>query len=117
MPTRTKNSEKTGGHIDWTTDNQYTMLEFEWDQNKADANLFKHGVAFQHAVKAFNDHFAIELIDDRKDYGEERITLIGMCDGILLHVTYTDRGERIRIISARRAVKHEQEYYYHENSF
>lgn len=93
------------------------MLEFEWDKNKADANLLKHGVAFQHAVKAFSDHFAIELIDDRMDYGEERVNLIGMCDGVLLHVTYTGRGERIRIISARRAEKHEQEYYYNENSF
>ncbi|MGB5085693.1 MAG: BrnT family toxin [Methylocystis silviterrae] len=39
-----------------------------------------------------------------------------MCDGSLLHVTYTERGERIRIISARRAERHEQDYYYRENS-
>lgn len=93
------------------------MLEFEWDKNKAEMNLSKHGIAFQHAVKAFSDHFAIELIDEREDYGEERINLIGMCDGVILHVAYTERGERIRIISARRAEKHEQEYYYHENLF
>lgn len=63
------------------------MLEFEWDKNKAETNLSKHGIAFQHAVKAFSDHFAIELIDDREDYGEERINLIGMCDGVILYVS------------------------------
>jgi hypothetical protein len=42
--------------------------------------------------------------------------LLGMCDDIIIHVTYAERGERIRIISARRAEKHEQEYYYRENS-
>jgi uncharacterized DUF497 family protein len=41
----------------------------------------------------------------------------GMCDGVVLHVTYTERGERIRVISARRAEKHEQNFYYSENSF
>jgi len=54
--------------------------------------------------------------DDREDYDEERVNLLGMCDGVLLHVTYTERGERIRLISARRAEKHEQDYYYSENS-
>ena len=49
----------------------------------------------------------MELVDNREDYGEERINLIGMCDGILLHVTYTERGDVIRIVSARQAEKHE----------
>jgi hypothetical protein len=69
-----------------------------------------------HSIKAFRDHFAIERFDVRENYGEERINLLGMCDGTILHVTYTERGERIRIISARRAEKHEQEDYYRENS-
>lgn len=55
-------------------------------------------------------------IDDREDYGEERISLLGMCNGTILHVTYTGRTENIRIISARRAAKHERDYYYSENS-
>ncbi len=93
------------------------MIEFEWDNNKAAMNWSDHGVTFQQAVKAFSDHFAVEWIDDRKSYGEERVNLVGMCDGVILHVTYTERGERIRIISARRAEKHEQENYYRENSF
>ena len=93
------------------------MLEFEWDNNKAAINWRDHGVTFQHAVKSFIDHFAVEWIDDRENYGEERFNLLGMCDGVMLLVTYTERGERIRIISARRALKHEQEHYYSENSF
>ena len=58
----------------------------------------------------------MEWIDARENYGEERINLVGMCDGVLIHVTYTERGERLRLISARRAEKHEQDYYYRENS-
>lgn len=90
---------------------------FEWDNNKAAVNWRVHGITFQQAIKAFSDHFAVEWFDEREDYGEERINLIGMCGGALLHVTYTERGERIRIISARQAERHEQEYYYRQNSF
>jgi uncharacterized DUF497 family protein len=91
-------------------------LEFEWDDEKAEANWRDHGIAFQEAIKAFTDPFGVERIDDREDYGEERIQLVGMCEGVLLHVTYTERGERIRLISARRAERHEQDDYYRENS-
>ncbi|MGH7745440.1 MAG: BrnT family toxin [Candidatus Dormibacteria bacterium] len=91
-------------------------LEFEWDDDKAAASWRDHGVAFHEAIKAFQDPFAVEHIDEREDYGEERINLIGMCEGVLVRVTYTERGERIRIISARRAESHEQDDYYRENS-
>lgn len=90
---------------------------FEWDDAKAEINWRDHGVAFHEAAKAFIDHFAVETIDGRESYGEERINLLGMCDGILLHVTYTERGSRTRLISARKAEKHEYEYYYRENLF
>jgi uncharacterized DUF497 family protein len=83
---------------------------------KAAVNLRNHGVAFQEAVMAFRDSFRVERIDDRENYGEERISLLGMCRGTILHVTYAERGECIRIISARRAEKHERDYYYRENS-
>jgi uncharacterized DUF497 family protein len=92
------------------------LPEFEWDRDKAAANWREHGVAFHEAINAFRDPFAVERIDDREDYAEERINLIGMCNGILTHVTYTERGERVRIISARRAERHEQDDYYRENS-
>jgi uncharacterized DUF497 family protein len=79
--------------------------KFQWDTGKAAANERSHGVAFEKAINAFRDPFAIERIDDREDYGEERVNLIGMCDATILHVTYTERGEHIRIISARQAEK------------
>ncbi|MBF0415647.1 MAG: BrnT family toxin [Magnetococcales bacterium] len=89
---------------------------FEWYPPKAEANWRNHGVTFEQGAKAIGDKFAIEWIDDRKDYGEERINLLGMCDGVLLHVTYTERDDRIWIISTRRAERHEQDYYFRENS-
>jgi uncharacterized DUF497 family protein len=92
------------------------VAEFEWDDDKAASNLSLHGLAFHESIQAFSDLFAVERIDAREDYGEERINLVGLCNGTLVHVTYTERGERIRIISARRAEKHEQDDYYRENS-
>ena len=91
-------------------------LAFEWEFEKAAVNWRVHGVAFDHAIKAVGDAFAIEWIDDRAAYGEERINLLGMCDGALLHVTYTERGQTIRIISVRRATRNEQDHYFRENS-
>ena len=76
---------------------------------KAAVNLRNHGAAFQEAVLAFRDSFRVERIDDRENYGEERISLLGMCRGTILHVTYAERGECIRITSARRVEKHERD--------
>ena len=89
---------------------------FECDSAKGARKFRVHGGTFDLGVGAFRDPFAIEMIDEREDYGEERINLIGMCEGMILHVTYTERDERIRIISARRAEKHEQDDYYRENA-
>jgi uncharacterized DUF497 family protein len=89
---------------------------FEWDDEKEAVNLRNHGVSFHDAVVALRDPFAFEVIDNREIYREERINLIGMCGDRLLHVTYTERGDRLRIISARRAEKYEREDYCRENS-
>jgi uncharacterized DUF497 family protein len=89
---------------------------YEWDADKAAANLRNHGVAFAEAIKAFRDPLAIEWLDDREDYGEQRVNMIGMSEGMLLHLTYTHRGASIRIISARQAQGYEQSYYYRENA-
>jgi uncharacterized DUF497 family protein len=89
---------------------------FEWDDAKAAANYATHGVRFEAAREVFKDPFAIEQLDDRKDYGEDRFTIIGLVDGRLLFVAYTMRGETIRIISARGAQPHERRYYHEENS-
>jgi uncharacterized DUF497 family protein len=90
--------------------------DFEWDGDKAAANWRDHGVTFDQAALAMLDPFAIEAIDERENYGEERVNLTGMCGGTLLHVTYAERGERIRIISARRAQRHEQDNYFRANA-
>ena len=90
--------------------------EFEWDADKEAANLQKHGVSFAQAAVAFSDPFGVDWIDDRQDYGEERVILLGMTDGQVLTVVYTERETRIRIISARRATRYEQEIYIRENS-
>lgn len=91
------------------------MVEFEWDPEKAAGNLRKHGVSFEFAAKAFRDPLAVEWIDDRVDYGETRTVLLGLADGSILVVVYTERESCIRLISARRATKNEQDIYYREN--
>jgi uncharacterized DUF497 family protein len=88
---------------------------FEWDDAKAAANLARHGVGFEMARLAFDDPNAIGRVDSREDYGEERYILLGMANDRLLHVTYTLRGERIRIISVRRPEPQERRRY-HEGS-
>jgi uncharacterized protein len=92
-------------------------LAFDWDDAKAAANLQAHGVSFELAKTVFKDPFAIEFLDDREDYGEDRFVIIGMAEGqVLLFVAYTERAERIRIISARRATKNEQDQYFRQNA-
>ena len=89
--------------------------DFEWDDDKAAANYAKHGVSFGRARLVFSDLFGIGAYDDRDDYGEDRFTRVGMVEGTLLFASYTERGDRIRIISARRATKDEQDDYYRQN--
>ncbi len=91
-------------------------LDFEWDDIKAAENVRNHGVSFAQAALAFRDPFAVEWIDLREDYGEERIILLGMAGDHVLTVVYTERAERIRIISARQATKNEQNLYYRQNA-
>lgn len=86
--------------------------EFEWDDRKARSNLRKHGISFEVARRAFNDHAAIDRLDDSEDYGEERYLLIGEASGRLVAVIYTLRGTHTRIISARKAELDEQEDYH-----
>jgi uncharacterized protein len=90
--------------------------EFEWDGAKAAANLAKHGVSFAQARDAFNDPFAIDFVDDREEYGELRLILIGMVENRLLVVAHTMRNDKVRIISAREAEPHERRRYHEENS-
>jgi len=92
-------------------------LKFEWQNAKAEANFSAHGVSFELATTVFRDPFALERLDDREGYGEERFVMIGMAEGnVLLFVAYTEREDRIRIISARRATQIEQEDYFQQNA-
>lgn len=86
--------------------------EFEWDEVKADTNYAKHRVTFEMARGAFSDVFALEILDEREMHGEARLNLIGMSDGRLLFVTYVQRGDLIRVISARRAEPLERRRYH-----
>jgi uncharacterized protein len=91
-------------------------LIFEWNKSKAKGNFDKHGVSFEVARKVFKDPFAVEFPDDREDYDEERLVIIGMVDRQVPFVAYVERKGVVRIISARRATKYEQEIYLEENS-
>jgi len=90
-------------------------LKFEWNKSKAKDNFERHGVTFDLAKEVFRDPFAVEFLDERQEYGEERFVIIGLVAAHLLYVAYTERRDAIRIISARRATKHEQETYLQEN--
>ena len=90
------------------------VVWLQWSSNGTTRRPRRIGIT--EAAQAFIDLFAIELIDDRDDYEEERIILIGLQQARILTVVYTERGERTRIISARRATKHEEDYYYRENA-
>ena len=86
-------------------------MRYEWDNGKAAENLRKHGVDFTDAVAALEDRNRLE--HDRFEYGEERVQVIGMAGGDVLFVIVTLRDEdRCRIISARKATRHEQDRYY-----
>lgn len=87
---------------------------FEWDPAKAAQNEADHGVSFEAAQEVFTDPFALEWLDDREDYGEERCVILGMVDGRLLYVAYTMRGDAIRIISARGSEPLERRRYHEE---
>ncbi|HME00531.1 MAG TPA: BrnT family toxin [Terriglobia bacterium] len=86
--------------------------EFEWDAGKSESNLVKHGVSFEAARCVFDDAFACERCDLDSMPGEIRYVMTGRVNDIILTVVYTERGDRIRIISARKATTHEQRDYY-----
>ena len=87
--------------------------KFEWDEEKAEKNLRKHGINFEDATLVFFDENKIDDFDEIHSDFENRYKIIGRV-GKILAVIYTERGERIRIISARRADKSEVAEYYEQ---
>jgi uncharacterized DUF497 family protein len=87
-------------------------LEFEWDAEKAEANLRKHRVSFEEASTVFGDPLALIFDDEAHSLDEFREIIIGHSDrNRLLLVSFTERSPKIRIISARRATKTERRDY------
>lgn len=85
------------------------MSYFEWDENKRQYNLEKHGIDFMDAIEIFDDPDRIEFESIRK--GEVRVQTIGMVYDIVLFLVYILRGRKKRIISVRRASKNERKAY------
>jgi uncharacterized DUF497 family protein len=89
-------------------------MNYEWDDAKSEINRRKHGIAFE-AIEDFDWSSAFILPDERFDYGEDRWLAIGMIGSRLYAVTVTIRGDRIRVVSLRRAEPKERRLY-HEQS-
>ena len=84
-------------------------MEFEFDPEKARSNLRKHGVSFAHAEQALRDDMAV-TIEDPDSVDEQRFVTLGMdAVGRLLVVIHTQRGERTRLIPARKASRRESD--------
>jgi len=82
-------------------------VDFDWDSAKSERNRQERGFGFDFAVLIFNGH-TMEWPDARRDYGEARVRAMGEANGIVLHVVFTDRGDKRRIISARVANRKER---------
>jgi hypothetical protein len=88
------------------------MLLFEWDSAKATKNIKIHGVSFDEASTAFKDTLSLTIYDPLHSDEEDRQILIGNSyKNRLLVVVHTERGDKIRIISARKATKNEKKQY------
>ena len=86
-------------------------MEFEWDETKRRINIQKHGIDFRSVIEAF-DSPMVCILDPRVEYGEDRWIGIGLAEGRLLTIVYTERkSDSIRIISARKANRYEKEKY------
>lgn len=87
-------------------------MQFEWDLRKAAANFKKHGVSFEEAATAFRDSLAVTARDPDHSVGEDRFITFGVSNrGRLLVVSHTERGNVLRIISARQTTKGERRIY------
>ena len=87
-------------------------MDFEWDPEKGEVNLERHGVAFNEAVTVFGDPLEVTISDPDHSEDERRFLSLGKSDaGRLLVVAYTERGTRIRIISARETTARERRAY------
>jgi hypothetical protein len=86
-------------------------MEFTWDEEKRKTNIKKRGLDFADAEMVFSGAtFTFE--DDRFDYGQQRFITMGLLNGVVIVIAHTERSETIRVISMRKATKHEQEIFF-----
>jgi uncharacterized protein len=87
-------------------------MPFEWNESKAERNLSKHGISFEEAKTVFDDPLYVDFYDPDHSDEEERYLIVGESNrGRLLIVSYTERGNSIRLISAREVTRTEREAY------
>jgi len=87
-------------------------MQFEWDESKARASLTKHGVSFEEAVTVFGDPLSATVADPDHSRGEDRFITMGLSAGAnTVVVVHTNRGDTVRIISARQATTGERRAY------
>ena len=88
-------------------------MTFEWDDNKEQSNIKKHGIDFETASHVFDGYY-IDIYDEKHSDFEDRYIAIGIINQItcIVTVVYTERVNKIRIISARKATKEERKMYY-----
>ena len=88
------------------------MILFEWNPKKAKSNVKKHGITFDEAISVFKDTLSLTIGDPLHSQDEERMVIIGVSrKNRFLTVVHTDRGKKVRIISARKSTKGERRFY------
>ena len=88
------------------------MLTVEWDPQKRESNVKKHGVSFEEASTVFRDPLSLTIEDPLHSTGESRLVQMGISHrNRLLVVVYTERGDNIRIITGRKATRKERAHY------
>ena len=93
-------------------------MKFEWDPDKENQNIRKHGVSFSEAVTVFSDDLSLTFYDPDHSVGEDRFLDIGMsARGRLIVISHTDRNDTVRIISARIPTKSERQNYEEGDKF
>ena len=84
---------------------------FTWDEKKRKLNLAKHGIDFRDAEAIFDGRL-IMVEDTREDYGEPRYVALGLLKDIVVSLVYAERDDQVRIISIRKALKHEARFFF-----
>lgn len=97
--------------VDVATHCSYNRCVFEWDEKKRLTNLAKHGIDFRDAETIF-DGPLVAVEDARQDYGETRYIALGLLEGIVVSLAYAEREEVVRLISIRKALKHEARFFF-----